>query len=314
MLNLVRLRTWVRENQIMVVLLGIILGLVFPSTFHRINAIGTPLLICVFFFSSLRLSFAEVVRYIRDWRMLVIVSAYMLLVMPFAMYLPLRFFSPDWALALLIIGAVPTGMTIALIADYFHGNSSLALVVTAVTSLIAPITIPLVFTVAIGQTVQIPVLHMFWSLCLTIVVPFMLAMLVQRASPRLVKRHNMFFHEASIAAFGLLITGIVADSTGSTSMTLHWHDAFFLFIGLALMGLLTFASYEIVPWRKPSERITIALCMAYVNNTLALFIADKFFRVQHVLPKLVLLLVAINLLLPPIRIAAKRIADHHFYA
>lgn len=304
---LARLKHLFAENQIMIVLFGIILGTIFSSTFAWLNAYTTPLLIIVFFTSSLRLSLDELKDYGKDWRMILIATVFMLVVLPFALFVPAKYLAPDWALPLLIMGAMPTGMTIALIADYFGGKTALALLITAATSLVAPFSIPLVFKIAIGTYVPIPMLSMFWSLFVTIVLPLVLALLVKRAVPRLVERHSGVFREISVVAFGILVTGITASSTGTNSFHISLQDVGVLIVATLGLGLLTWLSYDIVPWRKPPERMTIALCMVYLNNTLALFIADKFFRDQGALPKLIILLVVINALLPAIKYAARRV-------
>ena len=134
MFTLANVKRLLTENQILVILLGIILGLVFPNTLKILNTYSTQLLILVFFFSSLRLSFSEVLSYAKDWKMLVITSVYMLIIMPFALFLPTSFLSNEWSVALLILGAMPTGMTIALMAEFFGGKTSLALVITTVSA------------------------------------------------------------------------------------------------------------------------------------------------------------------------------------
>lgn len=301
-----RAKTFLSENQIMVVLLGILLGTFFAESMRWLSTYSTPLLVIVFFTSSLRLSLKELTGYLKDWRMLLITSLFMLVVLPLALFMPAKYLVPDWALALLIMGAMPTGMTIALIADYFGGKTALALLITASTSLFAPFTIPLIFKIAVGTFVPIPVFSMFWSLFVTIVLPLVLALLVKHAAPRLVKRHDAFFREVSVLAFGILVTGITANSMGTSSLSVSGKDLLVL-IGITLwLGALTWVSYHIVSWRTPPERMTIALCMVYLNNTLALFIADKFFHNQNQIPKLLLLLVVVNLLLPPIKYAARK--------
>lgn len=295
------------ENQIMVVLAALILGLVIPGPLKPINAYSTQLLILVFFFSSLRLSLREIVGYAKDWRMLLIVNLYMLIVLPFALYYPFLPFSSEWALALLILGAVPTGMTIALIADFFGGKTSLALLITTTTSLLAPLTIPLVFQIAVGKAVPIPVVQMFWSLFLTIVAPFAMAMLTKEAAPRFVARFDGAWRNLSVIAFGVLIAGIVADTAGDTLITLSLADVLIVGIAMAWLGILCWSSFYVLRWRTPAERITVALCLVYLNNTLALFIGDKFFRAYGVVPKLLLLLLVVNVLLPPLKLIATHI-------
>ncbi len=285
-----RAKDFFSENQIIIVLLGLIVGSVFSSQLRWLNDYATPLLIIVFFTSSLRLSAEELLHYGKDWKMMVIATLFMLVVLPFALFMPARVLAPDWALALLIMGAMPTGMTIALVADYFGGKTSLALLITAATSLLAPFTIPFVFKIAVGTYVPIPILSMFWSLFLTIVLPLVLALLVKRAAPKLVSRHDSTFRHLSVLAFGLLIAGITANSTsGNITILPSLHDFIVLVGATGWLGTLTWVSYDLVTWRAPSERMTIALCMIYLNNTLALFIGDKFFHDQNVLPQLILL-------------------------
>jgi BASS family bile acid:Na+ symporter len=307
MLNIKNLKRLLTENQILVILVGIILGLVFPEPLKVLNTYSTQLLILVFFFSSLRLSLGEVLSYAKDWRMLVITTLYMLVIMPFALFIPTSFLSQEWSVALLILGAMPTGMTIALMAEFFGGKTSLALVVTTVTSLLAPFTIPLVTKIAIGQSVEIDTLGMFWSLSLTIVAPFVLAMLVKRAVPKQVEKLDGLWRNLSVAAFGVLITGIVASTQGGGGITFTMRDAWMMLISMVLLGAMTWGGYYIVQWRSSADRMTIALCMLYMNNTLALFVGERFFRELGVVPKQVLLLLVVNALLPVLKLAAIRV-------
>lgn len=305
------LKKLITENQIMVVLLALILGLVFPSQLRWLNAYSTQLLISVFFFSSLRLTFGEIVGYAKDWKMLLVANAFMLVVIPLALYYPFLPFSREWAIALLILGAMPTGMTIALVADFFGGKTSLALLITTTTSLLAPLMIPLVFQIAVGQAIPIPVFQMFWSLFLTIVIPFILAMLVKRAVPKFVNKYDSIWRQLSVIAFGVLIAGIVADTGGNTFISVTGKDVLILALSMIWLGIITAAAYELLPWRTPSERITVALCLIYLNNTLALFIGDRFFKNAGVVPKLLLLLLVVNILLPPLKLAASKLTHPH---
>ncbi len=302
-----QLKSLVQDNQIMAVLLGIVLGVLFPSFFSPLNDYTTQLLILVFFFSSLRLSLDEIVSYSKDWRLLSNASLFKLILMPFALYLPILPFAPDWAVALLIMGAVPTGMTIALVAEFFGGKTSLALVITAVTSLLAPVTIPLVTKIALGTALPIPFFSMFWSLFLTIVIPFVLAMVLKSRIPKRIAKHDKVWRNISVVAFGLLVTGITAASVTGNPILLGWRDIAVLAFTLPWLALLTWVGYRITPWRLPPERMTVALCMLYMNNTLALYVADKFFKDQNATPKQILLLMVVNALLPVVKIAAARV-------
>lgn len=305
------LKAFFTENQMSVVFLALIVGLLFPEQLNFLGNYSTHLLITVFFTSSLRLDSKELFGYAKDWRMLLITNVFMLVILPFALYYPSLAFSQEWALALLILGAMPTGMTIALVADFFGGKTSLALVITATTSLLAPLTIPLIFKIAVDRIVPIPVLDMFWSLVLTIVIPFALAMLVKKAIPKKVSKYDHLIRTISVACFGILIAGIVAGSSGDTLISLSLRDLFIVIVSMIWLGVLIWVSYYLVRWRPPADRVTIALCMVYLNNTLALFIGSKFFKEYQVVPKLLLLLLVVNALLPPLKWAASHVTHIH---
>jgi BASS family bile acid:Na+ symporter len=269
---------------------------------------GSWLLILIFFTSSLRLSFDELKEYAKDWRMILLTTLFMLVFLPVAMWIPARIFAPEWALPFLIVGAMPTGITIALIAEYFGGKTTLALVITSATSLLAPFTIPLVFKVLIGESIPIPTFKLFAELIITIVLPFIAAAVVRNRAKDFVRKHDTLWRQISIFAFGFLVAAIVADTTAGSTIVLGWDEVGILIVMLIYLGGLTWLAYLMAYWRTASEKATIALCMVYMNNTLALFIGNKYFPMQNVVPRLVIILLVVNLLLPPLRIAAKRAA------
>ena len=164
------------------------------------------------------------------------------------------------------------------------------------------------FKLAVGQEVPIPVLKMFGELLYTIVLPFGLATLVQRRAPTFIKKHDSLWREISVLAFGVLIAGIVADTTAGSTVVLGWDEVGILVVMLAYLGGLTWLAYGMAWWRTPAEKATIALSMVYMNNTLALFIGNRYFNAEGVVPRLVIILIIVNLLLPPFRWIAKRAA------
>ena len=302
-----RIRHFLADNQILLVLLALIGGIFLPTVFQPLAPYSTPMLMVIFFTSSLRLGLNEILGYARDWKMLTLSNFVKMILLPLIMWVPLAIFAPDWALPFLIVGAVPTGLTIALIADLFGGKVSLAMLVSAKTSLIAPLTIPIVLQIAVGQRIAIPVVSLFGSLVLTIVVPFVLAMVVKSKATKFVQKHDLLWRETSLILFALLVAGITAGTVEGSAITLGWNELGILIVMLVFMGGIAWLAYAMTAWRNPSERITIALCMVYMNNTLALYIGDQFFHEQHIVPKLLIILTAVNALLPPIKWAASRV-------
>jgi len=301
-----RLRHIIADNQILIVLLALVAGVLLPEVFRPLSPYGTPMLMVIFFTSSLRLDIKELWSYARDWKLLSVANGIMLILMPLVMWFPLYLFAPDWALAFLIVGAVPTGLTIALIADLFGGNTALAMIISATTSLLAPLTVPFVFWLVLRQQIDIPVVSLFESLFLTIVIPFALAMLVKSRAKKAIEKHDLLWREISLVLFGLLVAGITADAVGESSISLGWNELGIVTLMIIFMGGVAWLAYELTSWRTPSERVTVALCMVYMNNTLALYLGNRFFHDQNVVPKLLIILAAVNALLIPIKWGATK--------
>jgi len=302
-----KIRHFLADNQILLVLLALIGGIALPTVFRPLAPYSTPMLMVIFFTSSLRLGLNEILGYAKDWKMLTLSNFVKMIFLPLIMWVPLALFAPDWALPFLIVGAVPTGLTIALVADLFGGKVSLAMLVSATTSLIAPLTIPIVLWIAVGQRIAIPIASLFGSLVLTIVVPFILAMVVKSKAVKFVEKHDLFWRETSLILFALLVAGITAGTVAGSAITLGWNELGIIIVMLVFMGGIAWLAYAMTAWRNASERITIALCMVYMNNTLALYVGDQFFHEQHIVPKLLIILTAVNALLPPIKWAASRV-------
>jgi BASS family bile acid:Na+ symporter len=309
-----RIRSFFSDNQILLVLFALIAGVLFPEQLRPLNAYTTLLLMMIFLVSSLRLDLGELTSYIKDWKMLAVANLIMLVLMPLGMWFPAWVFAPDWALAFLIAGAAPTGLTIALVADLFGGRQSLAMLVAVTTSLLAPLAMPFVLWLAVGESVDFPVMNMFTSLFMTIVIPFGVAMLIKRKAKKFVARHDLAWREISLALFGILVAGVTADSIIGSNYTFNPHDLGIVIVMTAFMGGIAWFGYATTYWRTPAERVTIALCLVYMNNTVALYIGDRFFAEQNVVPKLIIILTAVNALLPPIKWLAGRVIRKGYVA
>jgi hypothetical protein len=107
--------------------------------------------------------------------------------------------------------------------------------------------------------------------------------------------------------FSLLVAGVTAQSIIGANYTFNPHDLGIVVVMTAFMGGIAWFGYASTYWRTPAERITLALCLVYMNNTVALYVGDRYFQNQNVVPKLIIILTAVNALLPPIKWFAGRL-------
>lgn len=294
------------ESYVFVLLLSLTLGLLLPQYAIYLAPYGTFFLGIIFFLSALKIDLKEVLKYLKDQKMVVAVNFVMLIGLPVVVYYATLLVYPDLAIAFLLLAAMPAGMTSPLLAEICGGKQSLALVLTISTSLLAPFTVPLMVKLLAGATVQVDTLSMFLSLVKVIFVPFILANIVKYFWHHKIKVTYFTFKPISTALLGLLIMGIVAKQAetilGGLNITFLIEVAalFILFIFFHVVG------YYTAWWRKHDDRVTVTICLAYLNFTLAIYLAGKFFNDPKIVVPVVLSVLPWSLLIIPFKYLTKK--------
>ena len=207
-----RLLSWLSESYVTVIILSLLLGLLLPQAKYLIT-FSTFFLQVIFFLSSLKIDLQQVVGHLKDWKFLSLAVFIMLFDLLFLVWLVVQHIYPEPGLALFLLAAMSPGMTTPLLAEIAGGKQALAIVLTAVLSLLAPITIPLVAFLFYCATIQVDALGMFLKLIYVIFIPFILAMLVRRLVPKFCKTIQPVSKSFSISLLGLLIVSVVADQS-----------------------------------------------------------------------------------------------------
>lgn len=294
------------ESYVFVLFASLGLGLALPAQAGTLAPYSTFFLGAIFFLSALKIDFKEFSKYLKDEWMLVVVNAWMLVILPIIVYMFARLLVPDLALAFLLLAAMPAGMTSPLLAEIAGGRQSLALVLTITTSLLAPFTIPLVIKLLAGATVMVSFFTMFLSLAKVIFVPFALALVVKRIWHHKIKATYYTFKPISILLLGLLIAGVVAKQA---DVILHGLNASFIrqIVALFILFILFHVfGYFTVFWHGVRDRMTVTVCVTYLNFTLAIYLAGTFFNDPRVTLPVVLSVLPWSLLMLPFRQFGKR--------
>lgn len=266
------------ESYIVIVVLAMALGLIFSKYVAFFSDYTQIMLAIICFLSALKMDLTTIESSLKDVKMLFVANALMLIVFPVVLYFLVRWIAPDFAIAFMMLAAMPSAMTSPLLSEVSGGRQGLALVLTASTSLLAPFTIPLVFYLLLGSTVSMDFGSMIWSLSKVMILPIVLAMAVRPMLIKPIKASMYAFKPISITLLGLLIMGIVGKEADPLLQAFHqgvflWSlvGLFVLFIALYLIG------YWATPWRDRADRMTMSVCLTYMNFTIAIFLAGKYF-------------------------------------
>ncbi len=290
------------ESYLSVVILALFLGILFSQEVLFLAEYSTIVLGAIFFLSALKINIREVADSLTDKKMLIVVNVFMLILFPVLIYYGTLALVPSLAIAFLLLAAMPVGMTAPLLSEIVGGKQSLALVLTVSTSLLAPITVPFVMNMLAGATVSIDFFDMFFSLAKVIFIPFILANILKLFWRKKINKVTVHFKSISVLLLGVLIMSIVAKQADVIIEGLYGGSAlvdlgllFILFIVFHIFGYFT------IFWREKSDRITTTVCLTYMNFTLAIYLADKFFQEPAIVIPVVLSVIPWAILLTPFK-------------
>lgn len=196
----------------------------------------------------------------------------------------------DFGFALFLLAAMPVGMTAPLLAEVGGGIQSIAMVLTVTTSLLAPFTVPLLTKIFYGANVSVDVKSMFLQLAMVIFIPFAIAMIVKAIIPKTIVKIKNYTKPFSLVLLGLLIAGAVAKQSAAIA---QMASAFWVFLG-TIVALYVFylvihlVGYYSFYWEKKEVKQTASISLAYMNFTLAIFLASQFFPKPQIILPLVL--------------------------
>ncbi len=295
----------ITESHYIVIGLAFVVGLFYPKLVLGMVNWSTFFLALIFFLSSLKIDLKEVKKFFSDIPLLLLVNIFALFVLPIFVYYLFNLFWPSLAIAFLILSAMPVGMTAPLLTEISGGRQSMALVLTITTSLLAPVTVPLIIKILAGASVVVSFWDMFILLATVIYVPFILAQIIKKYWQGIINKTEYLFKPISVILLGLLIVVIVAKQSdmiwGGFSNWLYIESLFIFFIILHILG------YFIMFWKQREYKLTISVCLTYMNFTLAIELVNNFFTEPNILIPVVFSVIPWAVMFIPFKYLANRL-------
>ncbi len=298
--------TRIEDNFSLILALGFIFGMAVPRFFSLFNPYILIFLMAVMFFSILKIDVGELLGTIANPLYVIYLSCIVLFVVPVACYGIASIIMPEISAATLIACALPTAVSSTSITILLKGNANIALVVTVLTALVVPFTLPALVELLIGVETSASYLDMVVMLAEVVILPFFLALAAKRAMPRAIGRTKRYYPTLNVFFLFFVIAGPVAknasliyDNLGDTVEIL----AFFFFI-MVLRHLLGWYASS---WRPFEDRIASTTVIAYSNIGLGIGFAYDFFSPFIVLV-VVLYEVIWNIMPVPFQYAVKKLS------
>jgi bile acid:Na+ symporter, BASS family len=260
------LQSFLSEELWLFILIAIVLALFLPQVWLVDYAVY--FLLIVMFLTSLKIGLREVGRVVRKQRRELCISLLLVYVLsPLIAFAFSFFLEKELAVGLILYSTIPAAMANTFYMGILKKNAALALMITAVTTLLAPLIAPVIMELLTGTMVEMDSLNLFLSLVKLIILPFIAAELLRRYSRRvtgaLLNKSRLI---SNICIF-IVIYGVISAAAGQI-----WGLGWLALVMLAYLGLST-----VLGILSPKEKFVIGFSNGFRNGTLAMVVALEVF-------------------------------------
>lgn len=261
-----------------------ILALLQPDFFIGFKGYILPLLMVIMLAMGLTLSPKDFKRVGKNAKAIAVGVALQFLVMPITALLIATVFGFDSELTvgMLLVGSVAGGTSSNVMCYLAKGDTALSISMTAISTLMGVILTPLLVSLMIGTSVDVPVASMLLSLVKIVLVPVALGVLINTVAHNTVRKAEVALPYISMFSIVFIVAIVVALSSGKiASVGALVAAAVILHNGIGL--LLGYWVTMLMGFDKKVCR-TIAFEVGLQNSGLASALAVKFFTPAAALP------------------------------
>lgn len=255
---------------------GIVLGLNFPMYNELLMQLFEPLLMTMLLLVFLKSDLVHILREIKNYKlMLYLVCAYMIII-PVLFFFIIDIFSHKLAIGILLLTAMPSAVALPALADIVKGNTALSTSITILTSIIAPFTIPILFGFLNFDNLAINPWEIFKDLTIIIFIPMVLSQVIRKKFTPTIHKKKHLFTSINILLLSLMVyivMGSIRDVVIIDSIDIIMQIVFLYIIFSLLHVIGYFMAYK----QNNQNKITISIGAAYMNNSLAIVLAAKYF-------------------------------------
>ena len=252
-----------------------VIGVIFPQYFISLNTYTAEILMIILFSSFLSLNITDM--FTLNLKKLFFNSIIYIFGLPFLFYLIFSsFLDPTYLYAFLLFFALPSGMTNPGMSKLFNLDTAWATGFVVITSLAFPFLFTL-FSPILPFEGTFSMFQIFVNVAKLIFIPFFLALLLKKISPKLSKSINSISSSITIIGLIIMILGIFAFNqeifftlTSSLKFLYFGIGMFFAYAVLLLVGFL-------LPAKTKKEQWTNALIFWGTNPIFFLVLASQFF-------------------------------------
>lgn len=194
--------------------------------------------------------------------------------------------SPLLAVGVMLLAACPGGVTSNLISHVARGDTALSVSLTAVSSFITVVTIPLIVQWALDyymgdvRSVDVPITKTILTVVVITIIPITVGMVIRRRAPRFADRMDRPVRIASTVIFIAIIAGVIAANLDVIVPAIKQVGLLTLVLNVLTMGL-GFGTAYLLRLSRP-QSVSIAIESGIQNGTMAIVIATSVLQIESI--------------------------------
>jgi BASS family bile acid:Na+ symporter len=273
-------------------------GICCPDVFAFLQPYPLLCLMVLFFMSFLSIRIEAVWEALRQASLSILsLIVLKMVVLPIALYALFLQVIPDYAVAALLLTGVSTGVVAPFMSNLVGGNSARVLVVTVITSVLVPFSLPSIVGLVLSKTVHLSFWDMLHVLALAIFVPIAAVQALRRLAPRLLDAVNRRSYPVNLVMFALINLGVFSNYAD-----IFRRDPGLIveaaLVGIVLSGVYSTAGILFFRGRPVEDRLAGAVMLAHMNNILMVVFSSRFFGPHETMMAAMYLLPFFGLVLP----------------
>jgi bile acid:Na+ symporter, BASS family len=262
------------------ILISTICGILFPSTGELFSPYLLVILGLLLFLNLIQLDFQDLISTFQRPKFLLILSIVKVIILPLTMYFVTNQIFPKYALSVLLLSGISTGLGAPFVTNYVGGRLSTIVGMVIITSLMVPFILPPLVYVLYNTQFSIPLFDMILLLVISLIVPLLGSGIIKKYLPKLATTINNSSLPLSIILMDLINFTIFSKFSSYFYLELPFVInttilAFVLFAGFAVTGYLIL--YLINKDSSMKDKISGLIAISYVNNILVTVFAQQFF-------------------------------------
>ncbi len=295
-----RVSTFIEKYFWLFLIAGIVIGLWNPVHFKLIPAFLPKLLLgMMLFMVFLKIDSLQILENIRNYKLMFYISLVYMILIPVFFFFSISFFNTDLAVGILLLTAMPAGVSAPALTDIVRGNIPLSMSLTIVSQMVSPFTVPLLFWLIDIHGQSVDKLLMLKDMAIIVFLPMILSQVIKKYLPVTIRKTQHLFTSLNVLLLFTFVCLVISSQRGyilENPEGMVWKIAvlYLVFILLHIIG------YLICFKQNKENRIAVAVGAAYMNNGMAIVLATSYFK-PEVLVLMVLSELPWNTLLGPFK-------------